>query len=174
MRRSPAFLAVSILSAAHFLAPAPLEAQGDVVSVQLDSAVVLMAQSGFSQDGQRHTGFLRNGGNQSISLNLKGGATYVILGVCDQDCNDMDLVLYDASGTVIGADQAPDDVPLVSAEPTSSGSFRLEVSIPSCSIEPCGFGVLVFVGAGEEVMAEAGRTRRGTGVTQPAFPAPLN
>jgi hypothetical protein len=155
MRGIHSLLPVSAFALLHCFAPAPLEAQDALVSMQLDSAVVLMAQEGFIQEGNRHTGALPNGGSASLTISLRAGTSYAVVGVCDQDCTDMDLALFDASGNLIGADYEVDDVPLVAVVPTQTGTFRLDVTMPACSIAPCAWGVIVFRSGGEAARSPA-------------------
>jgi hypothetical protein len=55
---------------------------------------------------------------------------------CDDDCTDLDLLLYDAgSGELVASDTLVDAVPVVVAP--YEGNFVIEVVMASCSAEPC-------------------------------------
>ena len=70
--------------------------------------------------------------------------SYTITGECDDDCDDLDLKLR--RGTVIvDDDTAADSLPIVSATPSSSGTYSLEVLMESCSEEPCRYTIEVEV-----------------------------
>lgn len=75
---------------------------------------------------------------------LEADLHYVILGVCDQDCLDIDLVLYDENGHVIDKDLMRDDRPAVQARPAWSGPFVIEVAIPVCLASRCTYGVAIL------------------------------
>lgn len=79
-----------------------------------------------------------------ITLNLRAGKSYGIVGVCDRDCTDLDLKLYDSSGNFIDSDIRSDDTPVVTVKPSWSGRYRLRVNMVSCNQNPCYYGVGVF------------------------------
>ena len=134
-------LSISAFAAALLLAAAP--AQSQVVETQLDSAVTLMAREGFVPMGLPSTGSLEAGESASFEMHMDAG-TYMILGVCDRDCSDLDLVLRSRGGDEVDADREPDDVPMVRATITTAGTYVLAVEMHSCSVEPCGWGVRMF------------------------------
>ena len=131
---------VGLVAALLFLA-AP--AQSQVVQVQLDSATVLMASQGFAPIGFPANGSLDDGENATLELHLNEGS-YMIVGVCDQDCTDLDLVLTQQTGREVAADREMDDVPMLIAEIGTAGRHVLSVNMAGCSVEPCGWGVRLF------------------------------
>lgn len=138
-----ALAAVCVMAAAA--APAAAQPRMDaVVRTQLDSAVVLMRGQGFTLQGTLRAGALANGAEESLRLDVQGGHAYMIMGVCDVDCDDLDLLLTDAAGNEVDSDYLVDDVPMVAAEVARNATYQLTVSMASCSIEPCGYGVAVF------------------------------
>ena len=89
-------------------------------------------------------GMLRMGEHSVISIELMEGFGYSIQGSCDADCSDMDLTLMDpVQRVVLAEDDDLDAVPVISFVPSRSGEFDVLVSVPSCSIEPCGWDVIV-------------------------------
>src|SRR5688500_127741 len=69
----------------------------------------------FDFDNPTHhvwVGSLSDDQSQSVTVQLEAGTTYAILGVCDEDCSDVDLSLY-AGSTLIDSDVALDDYPIV-------------------------------------------------------------
>jgi hypothetical protein len=144
MKTSLLALAVACVLAVA-AAPAAAQPRMDaVVRTQLDSAVVLMRGQGFALQGALRAGALANGAQEELRLDLQGGHAYMIMGVCDVDCEDLDLLLSDAAGNEVDSDYLVDDVPMVAAEVSRSGAYTLTVSMASCSIEPCGYGIAVF------------------------------
>ena len=100
----------------------------------------------FNLDAPTHHIFvssLAGGQTQSVTVDLEAGTTYAILGVCDEDCSDLDLRLYGANG-LIDSDVAMDDFPIVRVTTTQSGTFRIEVVMASCSVDPCRYGLGVY------------------------------
>lgn len=127
------------------LSAAPAAAQIDPVSQgQLEAAVEMMGAEGYTLQGGFRGGALRSGAEETIRIDLQAGTSYAIIGVCDGDCSDMDFFLADPNGTAISQDIAEDDVPIVTAETTRAGSYQLRITMPGCSVDPCGYGVAVF------------------------------
>jgi hypothetical protein len=90
------------------------------------------------------TGSLNQGASETVSVDLDIGKEYEIIGVCDTDCSDLDTVLYDGTGNKVDEDVLQDDVPIVSVTVTRSGTFRVTVTMASCSNAPCRYGLGVF------------------------------
>jgi hypothetical protein len=142
-------IALAIMGAVlSFAAPAPAYAQ-DIIRTQLDSAASLMGNEGFSKQDEFVTGDLRQGQDEEFELELQGGKTYIIVGVCDGDCSDLDMALSTTSGEGVDSDYEEDDVPMVMVEVAQGATYTLMVRMAACSIEPCGFGVGVFAKDGE-------------------------
>ena len=132
-------VAVATLSLAMFVGPAVAQsARGAaIVAEQLNAATVEM---GFIA-GARVTGRLAGGRSQMANIEAPGGTIWFI-GVCDENCRDVDLIVRDASGQEVGRDEEVDDVPVVAVE-TTAGTYTVEVSMVDCAGE-CDWGVGVF------------------------------
>lgn len=141
-------IALAALGAALFFA-APAAAQPAIIRTQLDSAGVLMGSRGFTLQDDIVSGDLRTGQNQEFELQLEGGKSYIIVGVCDGDCTDMDMALTTSAGADVDSDFEDDDVPMVMVEVQRGATYNLKVQMAACSVEPCAFGVGVFANGGE-------------------------
>ncbi len=89
-------------------------------------------------------GNLEQGSSETYDVPVQAGATYAIVGVCDQDCGDLDLALYDPYGNLVSYDQTDDDAPVVEVTATSGGTFTLQVTMFQCSDNPCYYGVGLY------------------------------
>jgi hypothetical protein len=107
------------------------------------------AQQGFSMQGTATTGSLNDDADESILINLSSGTRYAIAGVCDQDCNDVDLQVFSSDGTKIGEDLQTDDKPVVIFTAGYTGQFRVKVLMATCSTNPCYYGVQIFSASGK-------------------------
>ena len=107
------------------------------------------AQQGFQMQGTPTTGTLNDDADESILVNLSAGTRYAIAGVCDQDCNDVDLQVFSSDGTKIGEDLQTDDKPVVIFTAGYTGQFRVKVLMATCSTNPCYYGVQVFASGGK-------------------------
>jgi hypothetical protein len=124
---------------------APLAAQaGAVVEAQLREAIAEAASGGFTLQGRPIYGALNDGAAETIRVSLTAGNSYLIVGVCDEDCADMDLVLSDATGRSLAQDILDDDTPVLTLEITRSGGYDLRVRMPDCDVNPCGYGIAIL------------------------------
>ena len=114
------------------------------VRAQLSRAGQTFEQHGYQLTHRIYTGSLNDDGEEVVELDLDVGMEYQIMGACDTDCSDLDLVLYDGRGNVIDSDLLDDDYPVVSVEVARSGGFSVRVSMAICSAEPCRYGIGVF------------------------------
>lgn len=78
------------------------------------------------------------------TFNFNSGTDYLLRGFCDEDCNDLDLYLYDSESNEIDSDIEDDDFPLIYFTPEKSGHYKIEISMFSCKVEPCYWGLAMF------------------------------
>lgn len=134
------FIALAAVAAALLADPA--QAQREIVTTQLDSAVVLMAGQGFAPSDDPVMGTLAQGDDEEFEVELESGNQYFVVGVCDGGCSDLDLVLTRGSEEV-EADRKLDDVPMLAIS-GESGTFVLSVQMATCSSSECHYGVRIF------------------------------
>lgn len=110
------------------------------------------------------TGNVNNSATGSHPVTLNAGRQYVIQGVCDNDCSDVDLRLWGPDGSRVIEDLATDDHPTLRFMAQATGNYRLEVIMAVCRQNPCYYGVQLF-GGGSTGMA----------MNQPTnIPTPMN
>jgi hypothetical protein len=102
--------------------------------------------AGYSVLGPFQSGGLNAGAATEHTANLTGGVRYGIVGVCDNDCSDVDLTLYSPTGTTVASDVALDDHPTLNFVAPMSGTYRLRVSMATCRQNPCYYGVQLYGG----------------------------
>lgn len=84
---------------------------------------------------------IQPGTDYQYAVNLQGGARYVFVGVCDADCNNIDLELLDSTnGAVVASDLLDDDVPVVPYAPTQNGRYFVRLILRNCAQSPCYIG----------------------------------
>lgn len=130
-----------------FVTPTTALAQAQYVEqirIQLNKARDLLEARGFEKTHDYKIDTLRRGDAESTNLVLRKGMNYAIIGVCDKDCTDLDIKLYDENDHLIASDTSDDDKPLVSVTPRWTGQFRILVSMYKCSSSPCYYGIGVF------------------------------
>lgn len=90
-----------------------------------------------------YMGSLRESSSETLTVDLEAGVSYLILGVCDEDCDDLDLELFQGS-TAVDEDMGSDDFPVVRVEPSADRTYRLRVTMASCDEAPCRYGIAVY------------------------------
>ena len=115
---------------------------------QLTTAASAVQSQGYTADRAPVMGSLNDDAQEGVLLQLTAGMRYAILGVCDNDCSDVDLRVYDPLGNMLGEDILVDDRPVVEFVAPSSGQYRANVIMATCNTNPCYYGVQVYVRSG--------------------------
>jgi hypothetical protein len=114
------------------------------VRTQLIRAAIASGLGGYSLTHDPFIDALDHGRSDYITLNLRAGTSYGIVGVCDSDCRDLDISLYDSRGNRVASDLGDDDIPTITINPSSSGSYRIRVDMSSCDTRNCYYGIGAF------------------------------
>jgi hypothetical protein len=126
----------------------PLNAQSssqEVVWNQLQDEFM----TAFKDSLKQHTYMIQwlNKGTTPIvnfPVDLTAGRPYLIVGVCDNNCTDVDLALQDENRVVVASDTAADDHPMIRFTPSTTATYWIEPTMHQCSADPCGYGIGVF------------------------------
>jgi len=78
-----------------------------------------------------------------------GGQEFVVLAVCDDDCADIDLYLWNEEGDEVGAHTEVGKQPVIVTDQLEVG-YTIEVYMAECAVAPCYFSVGVFFGSAAE------------------------
>lgn len=115
-----------------------------IILAQLQQAQANLAQQGFQQIGQPYSGSLSQGQTWNVPVEMHAGYDYRVLGVCDRDCADLDLVLYDPNGAAITQDTSTTSQPLVGLQPSYTANFTIQVQMYNCTIAPCYYALALY------------------------------
>ena len=138
---------ITVLLPGILAAPGALHAQyQQQVQTQMTQYSQPFLNSGYSSVTTLVTGSLSASSNTSHAVSLNGGRRYAIVGVCDNDCHDVDLRLFAPDGNSVASDVALDDHPTLNFTAPVSGEYRLQVDMVTCSHNPCYYRVQVFGG----------------------------
>jgi hypothetical protein len=138
---------LACLVGAALLAPGAARAQNQwerTVRTQIRQHSQFLTDHDYGMSGDVYQGKLDNHGTEYLSITLQPGTSYAFLGVCDQDCSDIDLRLFDPDGDEVDADVGTDDWPIVKVTPRVAGKYQVKVIMASCTNNPCYYGVGVF------------------------------
>jgi hypothetical protein len=115
------------------------------VNQLLASANRLARAHGYTQAASRPaSGALNDDHSEDVGLTLNAGRQYLLVGVCDADCSDMDLRLTSPGGSVVAQDVETDDTPVLQFTAPASGSYRVRVMMATCTTNPCYYGVALY------------------------------
>ncbi len=120
-----------------------------ILEAQLDAVQDRMSTEGYRPDTQAAytdmiVGVLEPGAEVGLEIELVSGVEYMIMGVCDADCDDLDLTLTDPDGNEITSDALDDAYPVLLFTAPAGGGHILWVTMFDCSVSPCSFGYKVF------------------------------
>ncbi len=142
------FAAITAISSSLFLTPTPARADYrdfiNDVGEQLERYAIASGLGGYSLTHEPFIDVLDRGHSDYITINLSADTSYGIVGVCDRDCRDLDISLYDSRGNRIASDLEDDDIPTITINPSRSGTYRVRVDMTTCNTSNCYYGIGVF------------------------------
>ncbi len=118
------------------------QTHAEAVWTQLNRAYNQVNGDGF---GSRNyvIGRMASGASDSWSFTLPGSTSYKIVGVCDNDCEDLDIRVS-IGDDVIAEDVLDDDVPIVNFSAKGETRYSVRVTMATCKADPCFWGIAVF------------------------------
>ncbi|MEM6256500.1 MAG: hypothetical protein AAF821_26625 [Cyanobacteria bacterium P01_D01_bin.156] len=119
----------------------PDQAWKTQVGSQLIAATQQVGLNGYQLTHDPFLGKLEDNTRESIRITLEGGVSYGLIGVCDEDCGDIDLHLYDENDNLIDSDTQGDDYPVIQVQPEWTGPFSIVVEMPNCAAAYCYYGL---------------------------------
>ena len=111
---------------------------------QINEVSYEFRQEGFHKLGETWIDELEEDDDMYITLELNSDYEYIAIGVCDGDCGDIDLILYDDDDVRIANDVGTDDIPVLSGSPDYDGEYYLEALMVDCDADTCAFGVALY------------------------------
>ncbi|KAF0171355.1 MAG: hypothetical protein FD160_3705 [Caulobacteraceae bacterium] len=101
----------------------------------LDTQHKPLVDAGYAKDNgtEDWVGLLRVGTPKVWEVQLVRGVDYQVVGVCDSDCKNVDMEVYDGAGASIGADTLVDDFPRAQFRPDQSGPHTVKVWLRDCN-----------------------------------------
>jgi hypothetical protein len=132
---------LSLLWAIPLTAQSPWERQ---IETGLQRVTRALHEDGYREVGERRTGSLNTGESTSFTLTLESGTAYVLAGVGDEDCAALQLAVFAATGYEVAAERGATAAPMLQVTPRETGSYRIQVVMATCRMNPCSFGVAVY------------------------------
>lgn len=139
-----------LLAAATLSLPASAQAQCDtdnehmaIVRAQAVVAGVIFASNGYELVNIL-CGALDEGEHGTYDSSISPNTRIGYVAVCDQDCSDVDLRMYE-DGELVAQDVSRDDVPIIRYLAREGGdNYRIDVEMYACSVEPCFYAVAMY------------------------------
>lgn len=148
---SPEFLhtmkisTMALAAGAALLCASPARAQDRwqrQALAEMHEVLRALDQGGMFPAGLPVDGELGQTQSEEVELELTPGR-YVIVGVCDGGCADLDLLLA-LDGELVTSDVEEDDTPVLGVEVAEASTFVLRVDMVACGTSPCRWAVGAF------------------------------
>jgi hypothetical protein len=115
-----------------------------IILAQLQSAQAALAQQGYQLIGQPYSGGLQQGQTWNVPAQLATGVDYRVIGVCDRDCADLDLIMFDANGQPLVQDRSTTSQPVIGIQPAYTGNYTIQVQMYNCTVAPCYYAIALY------------------------------
>lgn len=129
----------------------PEDAADEIIRAVMESLTTQLAEidtevapRGYRTSHETKWGMLDSGEREDTMVSLEAGQSYAFVAVCDDDCDDIDLAIYDTEGQRAAVDEDESAVAAVSYRPDTTGDHTLRVLMYSCNSEPCGYGMKAY------------------------------
>jgi len=96
---------------------------------------------GARPEGEPLMGVLNGKTTENRTVDLQAGVRYTIVGVCDENCTDIDLRIWGPNAVKLAEDVQPNNTPILEFTAPAAGRYRLAVEMVSCNANPCAWGV---------------------------------
>ncbi|MGH7529585.1 MAG: hypothetical protein ACREMN_04320, partial [Gemmatimonadales bacterium] len=89
----------------------------------------------------RRAGALNGEETTSFDVTLTAGVTYAIVGVCDDDCRRLHLVLATPTNDELAVERRREAFPIIRFTPRATMPYRVRVRMDACGWNPCRWAV---------------------------------
>ncbi|NJB84436.1 hypothetical protein GGR26_000181 [Lewinella marina] len=113
------------------------------IRTQITNVTGRMEGIGYSMVYLTRCGSLSEGESAFHDIPLYAGTQYKVFAVCDGDCPDLDLKIYDSKGNLVDDDTLDDYTPILDVNPSSEMTYRAKVIMYDCDVEPCYYAIRV-------------------------------
>lgn len=114
------------------------------VQSRLADVTEQMAGRGYELEGNPRIGRLADDATEDFEASLQPGFAYMFSGMCDDRCEDIDLILYGPRNREIDSDYALDANPMVQVRPRIASTYRIRVSMANCGTRSCYYAVTLY------------------------------
>lgn len=127
-----------------FVTPVHAQNAQDEVKTKLLLAGSVFISEGFQLTHEIIFGRLTERQSETISLQLDGSMEYIIFGVCDNDCYNVNIDFYDVNGQRVAYNHEYSDAPYIVVHKGNRGTYYIHITMVRCASYSCNYGVGVF------------------------------
>jgi hypothetical protein len=113
------------------------------VQRQLQRTLATLGMRGSARPAATQAGVLNAEESEAFAVTLSKGVTYSIVGVCDDDCTDLQLVLTTPDRDELATDRGSETFPIIRFTSPETRLFHVKVVMELCQVSPCWYGVAV-------------------------------
>jgi hypothetical protein len=128
------------------LAPQPIAAQGYTLSAVHQSLEDFAKEEGvLDRVGAVMDRELRPGAKAEFVFTIDPAKSYRVLGVCDLNCDDLEIAVSDsATGEILHEDEERDSFPVIDIDPGAARRIDISVTMADCSDSECIFAAGLY------------------------------
>jgi hypothetical protein len=127
-----------------FTIPASAQDAREEVRAKLYIAGNMFINRGYVLTHEIVWGRLSEGEAETIGIELDGRMEYVIFGVCDNDCYNVNIDFYDMQGNRLAYNYEYSEVPYIVVPRGYYDRYLIQITMARCITYTCNYGVAVF------------------------------
>lgn len=109
-----------------------------------DFAKDLFTADGYQEAFAHKSGSMGEGAAKTYDVSVSKG-TYAFIGVCDENCADLDITVKNTSGRVLVKDTLEDDFPIAEFTFSAPTKVKVEVKMEDCGAAKCDYVFGAFI-----------------------------
>lgn len=148
MKTKPLMLGAIALCCGITLNETAIARQLDKYEQQVENQLQLVIKTakaeGYQLSLPRNLGRLTRRTEAFKTVLLDPDREYNFVAVCDQNCNEVNVIVKDAKGKQIVSDSTNAAVSVVNFKPPSEDRYQIAVRMEKCSVQYCNYGLGIF------------------------------
>ena len=121
----------------------PSRPVGDAKALLKNASDIALGR-GFRTNVVTTSGRLDSGKSSGFPYLLMPGRKYLVVGLCDTQCADLDAGVYEVEGLEIASDTAEDAIPIFELSPDEETTAIIRIKMIRCDLEPCQYALGVY------------------------------
>jgi hypothetical protein len=113
------------------------------VQDQLQRTLTTLGAKGSGHPAATKMGVLNGQESAWFAVTLSAGVSYSVVGVCDNDCSKLQLVLTTPDHNELAIDRRSENFPVLRFTPRETRVFHVKIVMEACRVSPCWYGVAV-------------------------------